>query len=56
MKEKIGLEIKLGSLKREMAAQLDQDPALASLVATGPAQRSIRTSESGAEEVNSMGE
>lgn len=55
MKEKIRLQNKLASLKREMASQLDKDPALASLVA-GDIQRSVRTSESGADEASSMGE
>lgn len=49
------MQNKLASLKREMASQLDKDPALASLVA-GDIQRSVRTSESGADEASSMGE
>lgn len=52
---KIDLQRKLESLKREMASQLDKDPALAALVA-GDLQRSVRTSESGADEASSMGE
>lgn len=54
VKAKIGLQNKLSCLKREMASQLDKDPALAALVA-GEIQRSVRTSESGADEASSMG-
>lgn len=55
MKVKIELQNKLASLKREMASQLDKDPALAALVAGCEIQRSARTSESGADEASSMG-
>lgn len=54
VKAKIGLQNKLSCLKREMASQLDKDPALAALVA-GEIQRTVRTSESGADEASSMG-
>lgn len=56
VKVKIELQNKLASLKREMASQLDKDPALAALVAGCEIQRSARTSESGADEASSMGE
>lgn len=53
-KDKIVLQNKLTNLKREMAPQLDKDPALAALVA-GDIHRSSRTSESGVDEASSMG-
>lgn len=55
MKVKIGLQNKIAGLKREMATQLDKDPALAALV-TGEIPRSVRHLDSGAEEASSMGE
>lgn len=56
VKVKIDLQNRLATLKREMASQLDRDPALAALVAGCEIQRSVRTSESGADEASSMGE
>lgn len=57
-KEKIALQNTLASLKRELAPHFEKDPELAALllVSAEVVPRSVRTSESGAEEASSMGE